>query len=134
MRFRYPNFPLEWAWFLWMSWTVMLIYLLLWPSEGTPIRQISLFFGGDDITDAMGHLFLIFVETNLSYSLLRHYLPEEQALYRCLLLMLLFGIVTESLQLFIPGRGAALIDYGANALGVGLFIPIFYLSKRFKTS
>jgi VanZ family protein len=117
-----------------MSWTAMLIYLLLWPSEGTPIRQISLFFGGDDVTDAMGHLFLIFIETNLSYSLLRHYLPEEQALYRCLLLMLLFGIITESLQLFIPGRGAALIDYGANALGVALFIPIFYLTKRFKSS
>jgi VanZ family protein len=134
MRLRYPNFPLQWAWFLWISWTVMLSYLLLWPSEGTPVRQISLFFGGDDVTDAIGHLILVFVETNLTYSVLRHYIPQEQAFRRTLLMMLLFGFITESLQLFIPGRGAALIDYGANALGVGMLIPVFYLSKRFSNS
>ena len=63
----------------------MFSYLMLWPSEGTAVRKISDFFGGDDIHDAMGHLVLIFVETNLGYMLLRHYLPQGLAVRRSLL-------------------------------------------------
>ena len=112
----------------------MLCYLLLWPSEGTPIRKISDFFGGDDIHDAMGHVVLIFVETNLGYMLLRHYLPQGQAIRRSLIATLVFALLIETLQQCIPGRGAALIDYGANMLGVILFIPVFYLSNKFQSS
>jgi hypothetical protein len=57
----------------------VLIYLLLLPSEGSAVRQISLFFGGSDLCDALGHIVLIFVETNLSFSLLKHYHPQDYA-------------------------------------------------------
>jgi len=130
---HYPQFSLKWSWFLWLIWTVMVFYLLLWPSKGTAIRTISLFFGGGDITDAFGHLVIIFIETNLVYSLLRHYHPEEKAIRYSFLGTLLVALLLETAQLYIPGRGAALIDYGANTLGVSLFIPVFHLFKTLKT-
>jgi hypothetical protein len=134
MHVHYPQFSLKWSWFLWLIWTAMLCYLLLWPSEGTAIRQISLFFGGEDITDAFGHLILVFVETNLVYSLLIHYFPQPRAMLYSLCGTLVFAFMLETAQYYIPGRGAALIDFVANASGVGLFILVFRGLKRLTLS
>lgn len=108
----------------------MVSYLLLWPSEGTAVRRISLFFGGSDLSDALGHIVLIFVETNLSFILLRHYHPQDIAARYAVRGTLVFALFLETAQFFIPGRGAALIDFAANALGVSLFSVLARLLQK----
>jgi len=113
-------------------WTMMLMYLLLWPSEGTAVMRISLFFGGTELSDAMGHIILIFIETNLSFNLLLHYFSKQRAIHYAFWCTLIFALTLETLQMFIPGRGASLIDYGANALGVTLAVIV--ITKQFYVS
>jgi hypothetical protein len=120
----YPQLPLKWSWFSWLAWTIMLCYLLLWPSEGTSVGQISLFFGGSELTDAVGHFVLIFVESNFGFSLLRHYYAQEAAIRYSTFGSLFFALTLETLQMLIPGRGASLLDYAANSLGVYLFFLV----------
>ena len=116
------------SWLLWASWTILLCFLFLSPSEGTAVRDISLFFGGSELTDAIGHVVLIFIETVLLYNILRHYLINDTAVRYAVLATLVFGLCAEFSQHWIPSRGASLIDVCAAFLGVGLFG--FMMSKR----
>ena len=45
-----------------------------------------------------------------------------------------FGVLNESVQLFVPGRYAGLLDMGLNVLGVLLGILIYVLSARSRPS
>lgn len=109
----------------------MLLYLQLSPSQGTGVRDISLFFGGTEITDAMGHIVLFFVESALSFNLLRHYKPDKLAKPLSFWAMLVLGFSLESLQVFVPSRGVSLLDYTANLSGIFLFfLALSMLEKR----
>ena len=107
----------------------MLCYLLLWPSDGTAVRDISVFFGGTELSDALGHVILMFVEASLCFSLLRHYAPKEKARIYAAVASISFAFLLETAQFFIPSRGAALIDFGANSLGVILAIWLTRYSR-----
>ena len=114
---------LVWSWPLFVLWTLLLCYLMLSPSKGT-VRSISLFFGGTEWTDAMGHVVLIFIETALAYNLLRHYVSLHRALRYACWGTLVLGLSLETAQIWIPSRGASLLDASAALLGVGLFAVV----------
>jgi hypothetical protein len=114
-------------WLLAGLWTVLICYLLLWPSEGTAVHDVSAFFGGTDLTDAVGHFVLAFIETSLLYCVLCHYMPARRALSWTLGSALVLGLALELAQNWIPARGVTLLDLGANWLGVGMSVSI---SKR----
>ena len=116
------------SWLLWASWTILLCFLFLSPSEGTAVRDISQFFGGSELTDAIGHVVMIFVETALLYNVFRYYVGNDTALRYTVSLTLVFGLCAELVQIWIPSRGASLIDICAAFLGVGLFV--FMMSRR----
>jgi VanZ family protein len=107
-------------WLLAGLWTALVCYLLLWPSAGTPVHDVSAFFGGTDLTDAAGHCLLAFVETLLLYGVLCHYWAARRALLWTLASALALGLALELAQNWTPTRGATLMDIGANWLGVGL--------------
>jgi hypothetical protein len=111
-------------WLLLGMWTGLMGYLLLWPSRGTPVHDVSAFFGGTDLTDAVGHVVLAFIETALLFSVLRHYMPARRALIWTLGSALTLGFVLELAQNWIPARGVTLVDLGANWSGVGMSVLV----------
>tara|TARA_R110000744_G_scaffold38297_3_gene87709 strand:- start:114 stop:425 length:312 start_codon:yes stop_codon:yes gene_type:complete len=92
---------------------------MLSPSDGT-VRNVSMLFGGLEITDAIGHVILIGVDCALLYGVIQHYQPSRQALKFAIFFTLLLGIALESAQLWIPSRGSSWIDFVAAGVGVGL--------------
>lgn len=118
--------PIRWG--LALLWTAGLLYLMLSPAgEGTTASWISSLFGGTEITDAIGHVFLYAVLALLWIWVLSLHLPERQAALIALIIALLLGFSLEFAQRFVSERGSTLIDYTANAFGVllaGLFRTI----------
>lgn len=108
-------------WLLWVLWSILMCLLVLTPSKGTAVTDISRFFGGSEFTDAIGHVVLIFVDTALLYNALRHYILDENALRYATGVTLIFGLCAEFAQIWVPSRGTSLIDVGAAFFGVGLF-------------
>lgn len=111
-------------WILAAGWTLLLCYLLLAPSEGSGVKEVSGTFGGTDLTDAVGHVALLLVETFLVFILARHYVPEQRAATIAVVWALGLGTALELAQLWIPARGAALLDVAANWCGAGLFVVL----------
>lgn len=111
-----------WRWVLALLWTVLIGYLLLWPSEETAVEDVSDTFGGTDLTDAVGHVALMAIETLLVYGVLVHSWPARRALRGAALFTLILGLVLEGAQHWIPSRGFALLDLSANWLGVALCV------------
>lgn len=107
------------SWLFWLGWTIILCFLMLSPSDGT-VRNVSMLFGGLEITDAIGHVILIGVDCALLYGVIQHYQPSRQALKFAIFFTLLLGIALESAQLWIPSRGSSWIDFVAAGVGVGL--------------
>jgi VanZ family protein len=130
MIVQHPKFSLLWSWTLWLIWTSLLLYLQLSPSKGTGVSNISLFFGGTEITDAMGHVILFFVESALSFNLLRRYKPDKLAKPLSFWTLLILGFSLESLQVFVPSRGVSLLDYVANLSGVFLFFLVLSILEK----
>ncbi|MCI2431082.1 VanZ family protein [Candidatus Acetothermia bacterium] len=100
-------------------WTLFLGYALLifWLShgpipEGVPfIREIP---GFDKLYHALQYALLGFLG-------LQAFMPRTRAQFlRVLLLCWFYGLTDELHQAFVPGRGADLIDWLADGLGVGL--------------
>jgi hypothetical protein len=119
------------SWILWAMWTILLCLLFLSPSEGTAVKDISMFFGGSELTDAIGHVGLIFIETALFYNALRYYVMGQRALRYAVSGTLIFGLCAELAQHGIPSRGASLIDMLAALIGVGLFVFVM-IDKRIR--
>lgn len=121
---------------LWLTWTIILCFLMLSPSDGT-VKSLSGLFGGKEITDAIGHVILIGADCVLLYLLLSYFLSQAIAQRSAVIVTLILGIILESAQLWIPSRGASLIDILAAGIGVGLallFISKFHDSDVIKKS
>jgi len=116
-------------WLLAGLWTVLTCYLLLWPSEGTSVENVSSFFGGSDLTDSLGHVVLAFVETALLYGLFRHYVPRRASVYT-LGSALMLGLLLELAQNWIPARGANLFDLSANWAGAVMLVVVVSRTSR----
>lgn len=107
-------------WLAAISWTVLVVALMLMPGQDTAADDLSHFFGGTDITDAAGHVFLFGVLVLLWLLALVTVLLRSRALRLAVAIGLALGLVTELLQVFVPHRGVAFIDLFANALGPAL--------------
>mgnify|MGYP001306595942 CR=1 FL=1 len=107
-------------WVLAALWTVILCFLMLSPGSGTVADDVSRAFGGTEFSDALGHTALAFVQTFLLARALATPARTRRALWiaSALTLLLLFSL--EIAQVWIPDRGASLLDASANAIGVGL--------------
>jgi VanZ family protein len=103
---------------------------MTWPSQGTPVGQLSLFFGGSELTDAIGHVILCGILTWLWYQALRASSRHAYALSIAVAIGLGLGIVTEWAQSVVPSRGASLLDVLANALGVCLAVGELTIGDR----
>ncbi len=109
------------SWALTSVWSILLCLLVLTPSRGTVIHDISVLFGGSKWTDAFGHTVLFAIQTALLYWALAQTLPGMPALILSVRVLLFFGTVLELAQVLIPARGSSLFDLSANWLGVAIF-------------
>lgn len=119
----FKKIPTWLFWMLWLGWTILLCFLMLSPSDGT-VNTVSSWFGGTEITDAIGHVILVSVDCVLFYSVLIRYLSAKNSLLFAGIVTLLFAIMLELAQTFIPSRGASLIDIIAAFVGVGCGLVI----------
>lgn len=102
-----------------LGWTGLILLLTLLPGEkGSLVGRTSAFFGGTDLSDAVGHVVLFGVLSLLSYRAARICLSRRPALLLTLAITLGLGAVSEILQLYVPERGATLFDIAANWIGV----------------
>jgi hypothetical protein len=107
-----------------LLWTLLTTYLMVWPSRGTAVGWLSRFFGGTEVTDAIGHVILTSILAWLWYRALHGVLRPAWTLGVVLIICLGLEIVTEFVQAFIPSRDASTLDVLANVLGVGLSLGI----------
>lgn len=114
----FKKLPVGLFWMLWLGWTLLLCFLMLSPSDGT-VHTVSSWFGGTEITDAIGHVILVSVDCVLFYGVLVRYLSAKNSLIVAGIVTLVFAIMLELAQTFIPSRGASLIDIIAAFVGVG---------------
>lgn len=119
MKTRSRRVWLPWA--LTSAWSILLCFLVLTPSRGTAIHDISVLFGGSKWTDALGHTALFAIQTALLYWALAQSMSGMSALILSVRVLLFFGTVLELAQVLIPARGSSLFDLSANWLGVAIF-------------
>jgi len=110
-------------WSVTLVWTSVTVLLMLSPGEESAAEDLSRFFGGTDITDALGHVVLYGVLTALWRWALLNHLSLQQALGGAVAVGLALGAATELAQFLIPHRGVALVDLLANWVG-SLSLPL----------
>lgn len=103
---------------------MLVVVLMLMPGQDSAADDLSRFFGGTDITDAAGHVFLFGVLVLLWLLALATALPRTRALQWAVAIGLAVGLVSELLQVFIPHRGVTLLDLSANALGAAVALGV----------
>jgi VanZ family protein len=93
------------------------LYLFLAPAEkDSSVSSVSSFFGGTDITDAAGHVVLNSLLIFLWLWTSVHYSSRYQK--SIIIVGIIWAVVTEFLQTYIPGRGGSLLDMIANSIGI----------------
>lgn len=103
-------------------WLALVCYLMLSPSRGTRIESVSEFFGGTDVTDAIGHTILFGVLTVLLWWALAGTTTRAQALRLAAVSVIVLGTLLEFSQLIVVDRGLSLLDLSANWIGPGLVV------------
>lgn len=113
-------------WALTTLWSLLTVVLFLTPSgDGTPVTFVSQLFGGTTITDAIGHVIINGVLALFWFWTSSLYLEKPVKLIFGI--GIVWAIISELLQLYIPGRGGSLLDMGANASGI--IVGIWLYSK-----
>lgn len=113
-----------------LLWSVLTTYLMVWPGRGTPVGRLFSFFGGTELAGTVGHVILCGMLVWLWYQALRGQLRPPWVLGVVVAIGLGLGVVTELVQLFVPSRGASLLDLLANLLGVGLAAGVIGAAER----
>jgi len=101
-----------------LIWTGLVLFLMLSPGKDSTADALSRSFGGTDLTDSLGHVVLYGVLTILWDGALQAERPDGHRL--ALMVGLALGLLGECLQVFVPYRGVALLDFAANLTGVFL--------------
>jgi VanZ family protein len=106
-----------------ISWSVLILILTLLPGSDMPKTDLLSF-------DKIAHLgifsvlvILLIIGFKKQYDFRFLKTNAEKA---ALGLALIYGVVIEVLQIFVPGRGFEWFDVLANAMGIGLGYGIFY--------
>lgn len=110
--------------------TALIVVFMLMPGDDSAAGRLSDLFGGTDITDALGHIGAYLIATAAWYGYFELSRPPREALSRAAILTLIVGAVVETAQSLVPDRGTQLLDYGANMLGVALFVLAHNLCQR----
>lgn len=98
-------------------WSVMILYVTLIPGKDVPEVNIS---------DKLIHFGVFAGLLTLTYSgLLKEGIGSP--LRKAIIYSLLMGIVTECLQMFIPGRSFSYFDLIANIAGI--LVPVLFIRK-----
>ncbi len=100
------------------GWIGLVLVLTLAPGDSTLVEETSVALGGKDYTDANGHVLLFCILAVLCFWALKLRFAPRNALGISVGVCLLIGTGTELAQSFIPHRGAAWLDMGANWIGV----------------
>jgi len=126
-------------WFMALSWTVLSVFVLLKPGNGTIDYEITLssfienFFSlsisRKDLSEAIGHIFLFSILTALWQRVLTMHFNRLNALLLTICIVGVLAIGTEIGQYFV-NRGSMLIDLIANFLGISL--SLFWARYKFK--
>jgi hypothetical protein len=111
-------------WIAVLTWAALIGFLMLTPGEDSIAEDISVFFGGTDLSDLIGHVIVFGILALLLFALLRAYHTPRPALILSLILAVAYGTLTEMLQMLVPHRGANLMDMVGNWLGPTLIILI----------
>lgn len=110
----------------WLRWLVVLVWLgvigtlLLLPADEPVVDNTHDFFGGTELSDWIGHVFLFGVLAALVYWALCAHLAAPAALRATIASTLLLGAAVEAAQMLSDGRGVSVLDAGGNWLGVAL--------------
>lgn len=113
-----------------LTWTALTLYLMLTPGQGSVTENLSVAFGGSDLTDSLGHVALFGMLTLLwRWALILHVSPRVAG-------RLAFGVgvslgfVSEGVQPLLPDRGLAVLDLLANVVGPSLAMGLARLLRR----
>jgi len=138
-RFNHPAI----FWLIAISWTLLVIIVLLKPGDGVMNHELSLssflasFFSllisRRELSEAIGHVILFGVLTILWLRVLMMYFPRSRAIFLAICIAIVLALATEIGQYFV-NRGSLLFDLLANILGVVIaFIGFGYVTKsKFK--
>lgn len=116
--------------------TLAAVVLLISPGTSWWVEDSSKMLGGTDETDARGHVAL-FTLLSLAWTLtLEQRWTKRRAITVVVAGGILLAAVTEVAQVFVPERGASMIDFGADVLGtligvsLALVITSLWTKKR----
>ncbi len=115
------------VWIRWLgaaAWTITTLVLMLSPSVSLP----TTFLG--DLTDKAAHFGTFFLLAVLWYSVLIGYILPARAFRVTCAIVLIFGAFTELAQGVVPGRTTDILDFTANALGIGAGATGAYWTQR----
>ena len=116
-------------WFGALSWTIMLVVVLLSPAKKTPAHELSLsvflstFFSWYstrwDYIEASAHLVLFSILTAVWYLALSTKLLPRNALKFSIFISVFLAVVTELAQFFVH-RGSLMLDLLVNVLAISI--------------
>lgn len=115
-------------WLAALAWTGLVLFFMVLPGSTPAIHNTSAFFGGTDLSDAIGHVILFGTLALLWHGALVLRMSPARSYRYALWLVLLLAISTEFAQQFVPRRGASLLDMAANLIGVAL--AAWWLRRR----
>jgi VanZ family protein len=111
----------RWACVLALS--ILTLFLMLTPGVKLPYN----FFG--DLTDKVGHFVLFGTLAVTWYWALTGHIPRLRAARIAIIVVLVFGTVTELAQFYVPQREVSFWDLVANWTGTFLGIGLFFLAR-----
>ena len=124
-RFNHPAI----FWLIAISWTLLVIIVLLKPGDGVMNHELSLasfyasFFSlsitRKELSEAMGHVFLFGILTLLWQRVLIMYLSRPSVIFLTIGIAIVLALATEIGQYFV-NRGSLLFDLMANILGIAI--------------
>jgi hypothetical protein len=113
-------------WTLTLIWSAIAASLMLSPSgNGTMVSTISRLFGGTETTDAFGHVIINTILAFLWSWTISLYVSAPETTRLILSGGIIWGLVAELSQHFVPERGTSPLDLGANILGVVIGITVY---------
>ena len=125
---NWANIPIKVRWLVTCIWTGITLFLMLSPADDMSLaKQLSILAGGTEITDAIGHFVLFSVLTLMWYWTLIGRSSYLRARSTAALVALALGIGCELAQVFVPQRGASLLDLSADVLSVLFALWLIHL-------
>ncbi len=110
---------------LFVIWSTVIFILTVIPSVESPLPSVT-------YLDKIAHIGQYFLFSLLYYLMRRYYVTDETMIVKEItVLSLILPVLTELIQILIPGRSFSLLDILANY--IGFIITIVYLKSRIRS-